>query len=93
MDAHKRLEYWLFAGSRGGAMRFKILQSLKLKPKNPRQLALALQVDYKTVQHHLKLLYDNGFLEMQGNGYGSVYFLSDVTEKEWKFIDGLIKGG
>lgn len=92
MDSNRRLIYWLFAGSRGGPMRFEILKSLKKKPMNPRQLSIFVGADYKTMQHHLKILYENRFLEMQGKGYGSVYFLSEETEKEWEFISGLFKG-
>ncbi|MFH0971713.1 MAG: winged helix-turn-helix domain-containing protein [Candidatus Micrarchaeota archaeon] len=73
-------------------MRFAVLKVLKETPKNHRQLALNLKVDYKTVQHHLRILYDNHLVEVQGKGYGSVYFLSEETEKDWKFISDLFKG-
>ncbi|MBI5225472.1 winged helix-turn-helix transcriptional regulator [Candidatus Micrarchaeota archaeon] len=73
-------------------MRFAVLKVLKETPKNHRQLALLLNVDYKTIQHHLRILHDNHLVEVEGKGYGGVYFLSEETDKDWKFISDLFKG-
>ncbi|MGI0024931.1 MAG: ArsR family transcriptional regulator, partial [Nitrososphaera sp.] len=47
----KRLLWFLFAGSRGGDNRIRIIDLLKDQPYNINQLAEALGVDYKAVQH------------------------------------------
>ncbi len=43
----KRLMWFLFAGSRGGENRIKIIDLLKKRPYNVNQLADILGVDYK----------------------------------------------
>lgn len=73
--------WYLLAGTRGGEMRAKILYRLHQKPLNANQLATALGVDYKTIQHHLIILTKNGVLTSHG-AYGAVYFLSDGVD--WK---------
>ena len=47
---------------------------------NTNQLAAALDLDYKTTQHHLELLADNDVLMTMGDEYGKVYFLTDRME-------------
>ena len=49
----KRLLWYLFAGSRGGENRIRIIDLIKEQPQNINQLAEALGVDYKAVQNHI----------------------------------------
>ena len=56
-----------------------LLSLLSKRPMNMRQLALAADFDYKTVEHHVQLLLKNSVLEKSGNGYGQVYFISDIA--------------
>ena len=79
MDSKTRLLYWLLNASRGGPTRVRLLQALDKKPRNIRQLSLALGLDYKTVQGHVELLVENGVLETPRKKYGSIYFVSS----EW----------
>jgi len=92
MDSMTRLLYWLLEGTKGGPTRIRILSLLLKKPMNLRQLSLAAELDYKTVEHHVQLLTQNSVIECQGNGYGRVYFVSEemLTQKE---IMGLLRGG
>jgi predicted transcriptional regulator len=55
----KRLMWLIFAGSRGGENRIKITDFLKTRPYNINQLADALGIDYKLVQHHIDVLERN----------------------------------
>jgi DNA-binding transcriptional ArsR family regulator len=81
----KQLLWYLLAGTRGGEMRARILLMLKRRPINAHQLAIALKVDYKTIQHHLRVLLDNHVLTaVNKGGYGAVYFLSPELESCWK---------
>jgi DNA-binding transcriptional ArsR family regulator len=75
-----RLLWWLLAGSRGGINRARIIMTLHEMPSNANQLAEGLQLDYKTIRHHLDLLMKNGVIVAQGEGYGTVYFVSDDIE-------------
>ena len=49
----KRLLWFVFAGSRGGLNRLKIISKLKNNPFNINQLANELGLDYKAIQHHI----------------------------------------
>jgi predicted transcriptional regulator len=76
----KRLLWYLFAGSRGGENRMRIIDLLKEKPQNMNQLAEALGVDYKAVQHHIGVLEKNNMVTKTGEKYGMIYFISNYLE-------------
>ena len=52
----KHIFWYLFAGSRGGNNRIKIIELLKEHPHNINQLAETLKLDYKAIQHHISVL-------------------------------------
>ena len=83
MSLH-RLLWWLIAGTRGGANRARIIIVLHDRPSNANQLAETLNLDYKTIRHHLDVLLKNGAIVSQGEGYGMVYFLSVEIEENFK---------
>jgi DNA-binding transcriptional ArsR family regulator len=76
----KRLLWYLFAGSRGGESRIKIIDLIKEQPHNINQLAEALGVDYKAVQHHIGVLEKNNMVTKVGEKYGVLYFISNYLE-------------
>lgn len=76
----KRLLWFLFAGSRGGDNRIRIIDLLKDQPYNMNQLAEALGVDYKAVQHHIGVLEKNNMVTRAGEKYGVLYFISNYLE-------------
>ena len=78
----KRLLYYLFAGTRGGPSRVEIIKTIQNRPLNANQLAQALKVDYKTVQHHVRVLEENGLIVPSEKGtYGAVLFLTPKMEE------------
>lgn len=83
MDTFKRLTFWLLEGTRGGPTRRELLSLLAAKPMNLHQLARAASRDYKTVEHHIRLLEENGLVEVVGNGYGKVYFVAESVLREY----------
>ena len=84
----KKLLWWLLAGSRGGANRASMIRALHERPYNAHQLSEALDLDYKTVRHHLKVLRDNNVVTTAGAGYGEMYFLSAAMEQHYAdFLD------
>jgi DNA-binding transcriptional ArsR family regulator len=87
MDPTKRLLFWLLEGTKGGPTRIQLLSLLAKKPMNMRQLAIAASLDYKTVEHHVRLLEKNLIIETMGSGYGKMYFISDVLLGEKEFMD------
>jgi len=76
----KRLLWYLIAGTRGGINRARIIKCLQKRPYNANQIADNLNLDYKTVRHHLKVLKENKVIVSSGDKYGVVYFLSSDME-------------
>lgn len=76
----KRLLWFLFAGSRGGENRIRIIDLIKERPHNMNQLAEAMGVDYKAVQHHIGVLEKNNMVTRTGEKYGVLYFISNYLE-------------
>ena len=78
MKPIKRLLWWLLAGSAGGINRGRILEEILDRPRNANELAEILNLDYKTVGHHLDVLEKNRLVappRFRGSGgYGRMYF-------------------
>jgi len=51
----KLMLWWLILGTRGGLNRAKIIKKLKDQPYNSNQLAEELNVNYRTITHHIKI--------------------------------------
>jgi len=87
-DPHaKRLLWFVFAGSRGGLNRLRIISALKDKPMNTNQLANELGLDYKAIQHHIKVLEKNNLISKEGEKYGVTYFVSTFLEVNMETFD------
>ena len=69
--------WYLFAGTRGGESRARIVRRLDERPQNANQLAEAVDLDYNSVRHHLDMLVDHDVVEPGGEEYGKLYFLTD----------------
>ena len=82
--ALRRIIWWVFTGNRGGTNRARIVVALKERPLNTNQLSQMLEMDYKTVRHHLTVLLKNHLILTVGEGYGSMYFLSPELEQEYE---------
>ena len=54
---------------------------------NTNQLAKDLDLNYKTVQHHLEVLEENDVLRTQGADYGQMYFLTDQMEANLDILE------
>ena len=76
----KRLLWFVFAGSRGGLNRLKIISKLKETPLNTNQLANELNLDYKAIQHHIRVLEKNNMITKIGKKYAVTYFISPFLE-------------
>jgi predicted transcriptional regulator len=74
-------------GTRGCKTRKRIINAIKDQPSNINQIAGSLDMDYKTISYHIKILRENGLITSGGNGYGAVYFLSDEMETEYGYFE------
>ena len=82
-SAIRRVIWWVFTGNRGGPNRARVVIALRDRPMNANQLAETLGMDYKTVRHHLSVLSKNRLILGEGEGYGTMYFLSPELEFEY----------
>lgn len=60
---------------------------------NTNQLRIHLNLDYRTVKHHLEVLQDNDLIYSMGSGYGSMFFLTPKMEEnmdEFNKVSGSI---
>jgi len=75
----KNIIYYLIFGTRGGESRAKIINLIKKTPMNSHKISKELKFDYKTVQHHIRILEKNKIIVKEGS-YGGVYFISKIME-------------
>ena len=96
-DAHKpdkqtrKLLLYLFTGTRGGFTRLRIIMLLLENPYNTHQLAQALDLDYKAVQHHMQVLQKNNMVSKIGEKYGAIFHLSNFLEYNIRALDEAIE--
>ena len=83
----RKVLWWLIGGSRGGRNRVRIIRALNDKPMNANQLATSLDLDYKTIRHHLAKLEENDVVTSMGDEYGKTYFLTERMERNLDVLD------
>lgn len=79
----ERVLWWLILGTKGGFNRARIIKKLNKRPYNANQLTEELNLSYRTIRHHIKILGDAGIIKSSGQKYGKMYFLSDNMEKNY----------
>jgi len=77
----KNVLWYVLAGTKGGPTRIKILKLLKERPYNSNQLSAVMKMDYKTVQHHLRVLEENRLITNGDEKYGKMYFTTQIFEQ------------
>jgi len=86
-----KIVFWLlFVGSRGGTNRIRIMSVLRNRPRNKNQLATELGIDYKNIQHHIKILEKNNLVTKVGNNYGVTYYVSALFENNEIVFDEIV---
>lgn len=83
--------WYVLTGTRGGANRARIIRAIDDRPRNANQLAEHLDLDYKTVRHHLDVLMDNGIVTNSGDDYGAVYLPTDRAQHHWETVEEIIE--
>jgi len=83
--------FWgLFVGSRGATNRIRIMSSLRKRPSNRNLLSIELDLDYKNIQHHLKVLEKNNLVIKTGNRYGLTFCVSALFENNENVFDEIV---
>ena len=88
--AARRLLLYLFTGTRGGYTRLRIVMLLLQKPYNTHQLCKKLEMDYKAVQHHMKVMEKNNLVSKIGEKYGAIFHISTFLEYNIRALDEAI---
>jgi len=91
LDAFERLLWWLFGGSVGAGTRALVLRAIREEPRNAQQLSQALNLDYTTVRHHLRVLEQNRIVVTEGETYGKLYFVSESMEAHWPTLEAILE--
>jgi len=86
----KMVFWFLFVGSRGATNRIRIMSALRKRPSNRNQLATELDLDYKAIQHHVKVLEKNNLVIKFGNYYGVVYCVSALFDNSEFVFDEIV---
>jgi predicted transcriptional regulator len=79
----RRLLWHLLGGARGGENRARIIDELKNRPTNLNQLASKLNLEYRSIQHHINILKKNAIVLTEGEKYGLTYFLTPWIEAHY----------
>jgi predicted transcriptional regulator len=87
----RRLLWYLLGGTRGGENRARIIFELKNRPSNLNQLANRLNLEYRSIQHHMEVLRKNQLITTQGEHYGLTYFLSPWLETHFEIFSEITK--
>lgn len=86
----RKLLLYLFTSTRGGFTRLRVIMLLLNQPYNTHQIAQELDLDYKAVQHHMKVLEKNNMVSKVGEKYGALFHLSNFLEINITALDEAI---
>lgn len=68
-----------------------MLFAIREQPRNAQQLSQALNLDYTTVRHHLRVMESNRIVLTEGEKYGKIYFVSETIESHWDKLQEILK--
>ena len=86
-----KIVFWvLFVGSRGAANRIRIMSVLRKRPSNRNQLATELGMDYKGIEHHIKVLERSYLVKKIRNQHGLIYYVSALFENSEAVFDEIV---
>jgi predicted transcriptional regulator len=79
VDKHmKELFSSVFTGMGGRYTRLRIICAITEEPINTLELSKKLNLDYKTIKHNIEVLEKNSLIIRQGEGYGDIFFPSEI---------------
>jgi len=68
----------VFTGMGGRYTRLRIICAITEVPMNTLELSKKLDLDYKTIKHNIKVLEKNNLIVREGEGYGDMFFVSEI---------------
>lgn len=87
-----KLILWSIIGAtRGGPNRARILNLLITEPLNSHQIAKKLNLDHKTIRHHLKILTKNELIKKSSEeSYGVTYVLTSIMQLNIEILKEIV---
>jgi DNA-binding transcriptional ArsR family regulator len=87
--AFRRVMTFLFLGTKGGGNRIRIVRLLRQEALNANKIGERLDLDYKTIKHHLEILEEHKVVVLSSpkGTYGTIYFLSQYFEKQLDMLE------
>ena len=86
----KMILWSIIAGTRGGINRAKILNLVKDTPMNANKIATVLNLDHKTVIHHVKILTKNELVTKAKKDYGAEYHLTEIMKDNQSVLEEIM---
>ena len=83
--------WFIIAGTRGGVNRAKILNLVKDNPLNANKIATILNLDHKTVIHHVKILAKNELIVKAKKDYGAEYQLTQIMKTNQNVLEDIME--
>jgi DNA-binding transcriptional ArsR family regulator len=91
-DPKFRMILWsIIAGTRGGVNRAKILNLIKDTPMNANKIATVLNLDHKTVVHHVKILSKNNLVIKAEKEYAAEYTLTPIIKENQSVLEEIME--
>ena len=87
----KMILWSIVAGTRGGINRAKILNLVKDNPLNANKIATMLNLDHKTVIHHVKILSKNELIIKAEKNYGAEYQFTQIMKENQIVLEEIME--
>ena len=81
----------VFTGMSGRYTRMRIICAITEEPMNTLEISKKLEMDYKTIQHNIKVLESNNLIVREGEGYGDMFFPSDMISSHLPTLYSVIR--
>ena len=81
----------IIGGTRGGVNRAKILNTIRETPMNANKIATVLNLDHKTVIHHVKILTKNNLVVKAEKNYAAEFELTKIMKDNQNMLEEIIQ--
>ena len=87
----KMILWFIIAGTKGGINRAKILNLIKDTPMNANKIATVLNLDHKTIVHHVKILSKNDLVIKAEKDYAAEYQLTKIMKENQSVLEEIMQ--
>ena len=81
----------VFTGMSGRYTSLRIICAITEDPMNTLELSKKLDLDYKTIKHNIKVLEKNNLIVREGEGYGDLFFTSEIISSNLPTLYSVIR--